>query len=119
MIRRPPRSTLFPYTTLFRSLDDGAVIPRDRTAIPIPVEQLLLNLDQLANSVDKDNMRIVVDELGQAFAGAGDDLGRLIDNGDLLLARAQQSLPETLRLITDGQTVLDTQRDSQIGRAHV
>src|SRR2546423_6509829 len=24
MIRRPPRSTLFPYTTLFRSLDDAA-----------------------------------------------------------------------------------------------
>src|SRR5256885_3582713 len=23
MIRRPPRSTLFPYTTLFRSLPDG------------------------------------------------------------------------------------------------
>src|SRR3712207_7028740 len=23
MIRRPPRSTLFPYTTLFRSLDSG------------------------------------------------------------------------------------------------
>src|SRR4051794_41556097 len=27
MIRRPPRSTLFPYTTLFRSVDD-AVAPR-------------------------------------------------------------------------------------------
>src|SRR3712207_8070039 len=25
MIRRPPRSTLFPYTTLFRSLAEGAV----------------------------------------------------------------------------------------------
>src|SRR2546430_12570391 len=25
MIRRPPRSTLFPYTTLFRSTADGAV----------------------------------------------------------------------------------------------
>src|SRR2546426_2200441 len=25
MIRRPPRSTLFPYTTLFRSVDDDAV----------------------------------------------------------------------------------------------
>src|SRR3712207_7597923 len=24
MIRRPPRSTLFPYTTLFRSVDDDA-----------------------------------------------------------------------------------------------
>src|SRR2546430_14764896 len=30
MIRRPPRSTLFPYTTLFRSEDgDAAVLPRD------------------------------------------------------------------------------------------
>src|SRR3712207_8073322 len=26
MIRRPPRSTLFPYTTLFRSSPDGAVL---------------------------------------------------------------------------------------------
>src|SRR5256885_15873565 len=26
MIRRPPRSTLFPYTTLFRSLDTSVVI---------------------------------------------------------------------------------------------
>src|SRR2546430_12088231 len=26
MIRRPPRSTLFPYTTLFRSEDDGDVV---------------------------------------------------------------------------------------------
>src|SRR2546430_11555166 len=25
MIRRPPRSTLFPYTTLFRSVGEGAV----------------------------------------------------------------------------------------------
>src|SRR5260370_27060880 len=28
MIRRPPRSTLFPYTTLFRSLDEiGQLVP--------------------------------------------------------------------------------------------
>src|SRR5690242_21124506 len=26
MIRRPPRSTLFPYTTLFRSLEDHAFL---------------------------------------------------------------------------------------------
>src|SRR3989442_5896662 len=29
MIRRPPRSTLFPYTTLFRSGGAGASEPRD------------------------------------------------------------------------------------------
>src|SRR5688572_32724755 len=32
MIRRPPRSTLFPYTTLFRSLDDDAFEPETPTA---------------------------------------------------------------------------------------
>src|SRR3712207_8331302 len=26
MIRRPPRSTLFPYTTLFRSVDDRSIL---------------------------------------------------------------------------------------------
>src|SRR2546430_6392001 len=33
MIRRPPRSTLFPYTTLFRS-SPGLRPPRDRSALP-------------------------------------------------------------------------------------
>ena len=90
-------------------LEDGAVIPQSRTDIPVPVEQMLLNIDGLVGSLDKENLRILVDELGRAFEGSGDDLGRLIDNGDLLLARAEESLPQTLRLITDGQTVLETQ----------
>src|SRR2546422_2811860 len=30
MIRRPPRSTLFPYTTLFRSLVHDALVPLRR-----------------------------------------------------------------------------------------
>ncbi|MGY1781906.1 MCE family protein [Geodermatophilus sp. SYSU D01036] len=94
-------------------LADGAVIPQSRTAIPIPVEQLLLNVDQLVTSIDPEDLRVVVDELGRAFAGAGDDLARLIDNGDLLLARAEESLPQTLQLITDGQTVLRTQAGSR------
>src|SRR2546422_8562500 len=42
MIRRPPRSTLFPYTTLFRSqIDRGASQPRrdmdvDRVLVDLP-----------------------------------------------------------------------------------
>src|SRR5947208_6318172 len=32
MIRRPPRSTLFPYTTLFRSRDERAVEQRGQPA---------------------------------------------------------------------------------------
>src|ERR1035438_10890179 len=35
MIRRPPRSTLFPYTTLFRSLSAGGSLPL-RIALDLP-----------------------------------------------------------------------------------
>src|SRR3712207_9311730 len=33
MIRRPPRSTLFPYTTLFRSRRDSAGLPNLHSAL--------------------------------------------------------------------------------------
>src|SRR5256714_6299279 len=35
MIRRPPRSTLFPYTTLFRSISTGASLDWTRATIPL------------------------------------------------------------------------------------
>jgi virulence factor Mce-like protein len=98
-----PASTSGPYLT------SGSVIPMSRTSIPIPVEKLLLDTDQLARSVDTDDLRTVVDELGRAFNGTGDSLGRLIDSGNLVLSRAEQSLPQTKKLIVDGQTVLHTQ----------
>src|SRR2546427_8542258 len=37
MIRRPPRSTLFPYTTLFRSRDDHRFVHEDRDAERVKV----------------------------------------------------------------------------------
>src|SRR5260370_41141565 len=46
MIRRPPRSTLFPYTTLFRSRFDGIPTPARpaRTTVPARIQR---NLDRL------------------------------------------------------------------------
>src|SRR2546427_981153 len=35
MIRRPPRSTLFPYTTLFRSADEGEPGPERGLVLPV------------------------------------------------------------------------------------
>src|SRR2546427_13281619 len=37
MIRRPPRSTLFPYTTLFRSLLDGSLQVAGEHIVPVDV----------------------------------------------------------------------------------
>ena len=94
------------------SLKDGDAIPRKDTAYPLRVDTLLLDLDQTTNSVDKDDLRTVVDELGKGFADGGQDLQRLIDSGDALTKSATEALPETIKLIDDGRIVLDTQRDT-------
>src|SRR3989442_13899918 len=48
MIPRPPRSTLFPYTTLFRSIAATAVLldARARDAEPLPVRRAGRHLQQ-------------------------------------------------------------------------
>src|SRR2546422_10963226 len=48
MIRRPPRSTLFPYTTLFRSLEDGRQRhPNDRAGeLPAAAVRALIRSDE-------------------------------------------------------------------------
>src|SRR2546430_9991319 len=45
MIRRPPRSTLFPYTTLFRSalgLGSGEMMPTSSSSWVAPVDIILI-----------------------------------------------------------------------------
>src|SRR5260370_5183928 len=42
MIRRPPRSTLFPYTTLFRSPGSSPFSPCERQRLYTSADQLLL-----------------------------------------------------------------------------
>src|SRR3712207_7797230 len=49
MIRRPPRSTLFPYTTLFRS-GVGAGVLRPVDDADLAVAELLLRVDQQAQA---------------------------------------------------------------------
>src|SRR2546425_7560629 len=44
MIRRPPRSTLFPYTTLFRSLLGSDLEPRHEPDLPGEAEQTLADI---------------------------------------------------------------------------
>src|SRR5256885_5335008 len=51
MIRRPPRSTLFPYTTLFRS---GDLVPERLADLPDPERDLFPRGLQHVPEVDED-----------------------------------------------------------------
>src|SRR2546430_6383292 len=56
MIRRPPRSTLFPYTTLFRSPSSSMSAPLELSLV-IPVYN------------ERENLPVLVGEIDQALAG--------------------------------------------------
>jgi phospholipid/cholesterol/gamma-HCH transport system substrate-binding protein len=98
-----PRGNEGPY------LSGASVIAADRTVTPISTDTVIRDLDSLASSVPTDSLRTVVDELDRAFAGTGDDLQVLLDSTRDFTAMAQQHLPQTIALIQDGGTVLDTQ----------
>ncbi|MGQ5264482.1 MCE family protein [Micromonospora sp. ZYX-F-536] len=93
-------------------LSDGAVIPADRTGVPLAPEVLLSNLDALVRSVGPEDLTVLITELGTAFEGNELALARILDHGDALLTDATTHLPETLALINDGRTVLATQAES-------
>ncbi|PSL53547.1 phospholipid/cholesterol/gamma-HCH transport system substrate-binding protein [Saccharothrix carnea] len=92
-------------------LDEGSVIPRSRTTLPLPVEQVLTSLDDLARSVPVESLRTVVDELDQALRGTGPDLQVLLDATTEFIGTAGAHLPQTTRLLNDAVTVLGTQVD--------
>ncbi|SHG05808.1 phospholipid/cholesterol/gamma-HCH transport system substrate-binding protein [Jatrophihabitans endophyticus] len=89
----------------------GERIPQSRTSIPTPTNVLLTNLNRLVQSVPLDDLRTTVSELGKAFDGRGNDLARLLDSTSLLLDGAQRNLPDTIALINNSATVLQTQLD--------
>ncbi|HVF19460.1 MAG TPA: MlaD family protein [Mycobacteriales bacterium] len=93
-------------------LSSGDEIPLSDTQIPLRVDEVLLNLDRFARSVDTAELAVVVDELGKAFTGLGPDLARLIEQGNALTESVTAALPQTIRLIEDGRTVLTTQQES-------
>lgn len=90
-------------------LGDGGVIPVARTTVPVEIGTVLDGVDALVAALPGEELNTVVDETHDAFLGVGDDLGRLLDDGRLLLEAAQADIDPTLRLIEDAGPLLDTQ----------
>jgi phospholipid/cholesterol/gamma-HCH transport system substrate-binding protein len=102
-----PPSNAGPY------LEDESIIPIQQTRTPVPVDQLLADVDALATSVPLPELRQTVDELYLAFDRAGPDLQRLLDASNVLIPDAIRNLPQTVQLLRDGRIVLNTQ--AQLG----
>ena len=93
-------------------LQDGSVIPVDRTTVPQRVGPMLDSLSAMVGSVPKDKLSLLLGESSRAFGGAGYDIGSLIDSGSRLAADSAASAEPVRTLIEDGETVLDAQTRS-------
>jgi phospholipid/cholesterol/gamma-HCH transport system substrate-binding protein len=102
-----PQSASEPFLT------DGSEIAREETAIPIATETLLANIATTVGSVDRESLRISVEEFAKAFAGTGEDLQVLIDSGNSFLETANDNFDITTALIRDSNTVLQGQIASE------
>ncbi|AYJ48341.1 MCE family protein [Rhodococcus sp. P1Y] len=99
-------------------LTDGSVIVTADTRTPVPVENVLASTDQLIKTIPLESLTTTVRELGAAFDGKGEDLEVLVNSLGTLSGSADEALPQTLELIRDSRTVLDTQsqQSSAIGQ---
>src|SRR3712207_8910458 len=78
MIRRPPRSTLFPYTTLFRSLEVALVdlLDRERAearALVAGQGERLAHLPAFARERDRDRPGLAVGKVHRLEIGRAHD----------------------------------------------
>lgn len=92
-------------------LEEGDVVPVSATALPTTTDDLLNSLDSFLDSVPQKELRTVVRELGLATEGVGDDLGRMIEDGEALVGEASTNLEATTTLVGDLDRVLATQQE--------
>lgn len=98
-----------PTTTEGPYLGEGDVITGDRAGLPVGEDVLLENLGSMIRSIDKRDLKVVVDELGLMFAGNAQPLRSMITDGQLLVAEARANQAETIALLDNAQPVLETQ----------
>ncbi|HET8602545.1 MAG TPA: MlaD family protein [Marmoricola sp.] len=102
---------LQPQTSSGPYLHQGSVIKDADTSVPVSTTALLTNLDNLVNSVPRNDLRTVVSEFGTAFKGTGKSLGQIIDTSNSFINTANRNFGVTTALIRDSNVVLRTQAD--------
>jgi phospholipid/cholesterol/gamma-HCH transport system substrate-binding protein len=100
-----PRTSKGPY------LHDGSVIPATSTDLPKTLASTVIAVNKLLEQIDATQLHSLLTELSTGLAGTGEEIGKLVDQGSVLLADLDRLWPETDRLITNGGTVLDIGTD--------
>lgn len=102
-----PQSNSGPY------LHKGSNVPLSRTSVPIDTTKILIDASNFVGSIDTESLRTLVDELGKAFAGNGEDLSTIIDAQMQFIQTADDNFVVTRSLIRSSSSVLQTLVDKR------
>ena len=92
-------------------LENGDTVTAGQSALPIPTQDLLARLDGFAGSVNTNDLKTVVSQLGTMFHGNADNLRQLLTSGTGLVQQAAQHERQTISLLDSGRQVLRTQQE--------
>lgn len=88
-------------------LADGDTLEAGYTDLPVTLSTTVVAINDVLSQVDDRKLRSLLRELSTGLSGTGDDLGRILDQGDLLLAELDEAWPQTRSLIRTGNRALD------------
>jgi phospholipid/cholesterol/gamma-HCH transport system substrate-binding protein len=99
-----PASKSGPYAA------EGDTIKGSAASLPESTDDLILSMNSLVSSVDRNQLATATTELGTMFRGTADPLSRLVDAGTKFVAEAKANQQQTISLLDTGETVLATQQ---------
>jgi len=92
-------------------LTDGPTIRGTMESLPVGEDVLLQHLSAFVSDLDSDDVNVVVKELGTMFQDNATPLRSMVDSAQAFIAEAQANQTQTISLLRDAETVLETQTD--------
>ncbi|WP_341924079.1 MlaD family protein [Nocardioides psychrotolerans] len=90
--------------------ENGSTLVGSMESLPVDEADLLVELDSFVGSVDQENLKTLIEELGIMFRDTGVPLQRLLDGGGEFIREAAANTDVTVRLLETALPVLRTQR---------
>jgi len=92
-------------------LREGSTIRGNAESLPVGEDVLLQHLSTFVSDLDSDDVNVLVKELGTMFRDNATPLRSMVDSAQVFIAEAQANQAETIALLRDAETVLETQSD--------
>lgn len=97
-----PQERSGPYLT------SGDVVTADRTRRPLPLESLLRDFTELADTLPTEDVSVIADTLAKGLKGATGDINRILANSQELLAFGRQRTDQLTRILDNTRRVAET-----------